>query len=112
MQRKCNHLSRQGLTVPCLPCRRTSADTDATTAFATKSIMSEDVISEEEPEDVYADFIDEESQRVKEVDVHPSTLYCAILAAGESYAHAFRLYPWDIVTDPGTPPAAGQGPQA
>ena len=29
--------------------------------------MSEDVISEEDPEDVYADFIDEESQRVKEV---------------------------------------------
>lgn len=35
--------------------------------------MSEDVISEEEPEDVYADFIDEESQRVKEVGEHART---------------------------------------
>ena len=36
--------------------------------------MSEDVISEEEPEDVYADFIDEDSQRVKEARVPPSLL--------------------------------------
>ena len=54
--------------------------------------MSEDVISEEEPEDVYADFIDEDSQRVKEVGVDPNFLCYAILTAGEKHADAVRLY--------------------
>ncbi len=37
--------------------------------------MSEDVISEEDPEDVYADFIDEESQRVKEASTNIQLCY-------------------------------------